>query len=167
MEDNYTNELVQVNDRGTHQIVEMSDETTIQLMQNFANMAIGLAQRIAEDNEAKYKAQVEIMVANIQAKMQEEFHDINVYYNNREKQEEHIDKIITNYQESFKKLTDALISEENEKKVEGIKYALELLSKDVGNNLDRMAKMIESEQHTRLELLRSRARGLFDFFRRR
>ena len=101
MEDNYTNELVEVDGKSGHQPSKESYEATIQMMQNFTGIIIGLAQQAAENNAAKYRAQAEVLIADIQAKMQAELQDINGYYNVREKQEEYFNKIITSYQEQF------------------------------------------------------------------
>lgn len=166
MEDDYTNGLIEMDSISSYEPNKVSYETTVELMQNFTNTVIELSQKITENNEAKYKAQTEIMIADIQAKMQEELQDINGYYNTREKQEEHFHTIITSYQKQFKKLTNKLISEENEKKSENIKYVIETLERTVGEQLNQLANNIASEQNIRLKTLKSRNRGLFGFFRK-
>ncbi|MEZ3516863.1 MAG: hypothetical protein K1W37_16850 [Lachnospiraceae bacterium] len=166
MEDNYTNELVEVDGKSGHQPSKESYEATIQMMQNFTGIIIGLAQQAAENNAAKYRAQAEVLIADIQAKMQAELQDINGYYNVREKQEEYFNKIITSYQEQFKILTNQLIFEDNEKKAVNIKWAIEKLESGVGKMLEQLAESIASEQSTRLEVSKPRNRGLFDFFKR-
>lgn len=166
MEDNYKNELIEANSAGKRKSNEISPEATMQLMQDFTSTVIGLSQQIANNNEAKYRAQAEVMIADIQAKMQEELQSINGYYNIREKQEEHFDKIVTTYQEQFKVLTDQLISEENETKAAKLKWAIEKLESGVGARLDQLAKNIASDQNTRLETSKARSRGLFGFLRK-
>ena len=165
MEDNYTNELVEVDGKSGHQPSKESYEATIQMMQNFTGIIIGLAQQAAENNAAKYRAQAEVLIADIQAKMQAELQDINGYYNVREKQEEYFNKIITSYQEQFKILTNQLIFEDNEKKAVNIKWAIEKLESGVGKMLEQLAESIASEQSTRLEVSKPRNRGLFDFLK--
>lgn len=167
MGDNYANGLIEMNSTGGRQVDEVSYEATLQLMQNFASTVIGLSQQIAENNGAKYRAQAEVMIADIQATMQAEIQDVNGYYNTREKQEDNFNKIITSYQEQFKILTNQLISEENETRAANIRWAIERLQSAVGEQLDRLAKNITSEQNTRLETSDSRSRGLFGFFKRR
>lgn len=168
MGDNYRNDLIEVNNISGRQSYEVSDETTVQLMQNFANTIIGLSQQIAENNGAKYKAQAEVMIANIQATMQAEIQDVNGYYNTREKQEENFNRIITSYQEQFRILTNQLISEENETKAANMRWAIERLQSAVGEQLNQLARNITSEQNTRLEMSNNRnSRGLFGFFKKR
>lgn len=166
MEDNYKNELIEANSAGNRKANEISPEATMQLMQDFTSTVIGLSQQIANNNEAKYKAQAEVMIADIQAKMQSEVQDINGYYNTREKQEEHFDKIVTAYQESFKAFADQLVSAENETKATYLKWLIERLESGMGAELDQLAKNIEREQNTRLETSKSRSRGLFGFLRK-
>nr|WP_300817344.1 hypothetical protein [uncultured Acetatifactor sp.] len=167
MVDDYTNELTEVNCTSGRQPDELSYETTAQMMQNFASTIIGLSQQMAENNGAKYRAQAEVMIANIQATMQAELQDVNGYYNTREKQEENFNKIITSYQEQFKALTNQLISEENETKAANMRWAIERLQSAVGEQMDQLAKNITCEQNTRLETSNSRNRGLFGLFKRR
>ncbi len=165
MEDNYTNELIEVN-TSKSQLNQISGEDTVQLLQDFTGIIIGLSQKIAENNAAKYRAQAEVMIADIQAKMQAELQDVNGYYNTREKQEEHFNKIIMGYQEQFKILTNQLISEENETKAANLRWAIEKLQSGVGEQLDQLAKNIANEQNVRLETSKSRSGGLLGFFRR-
>lgn len=167
MEDNYTNELTEVNSVRIRQPNEVSNETTVQLVENFANFVIGLSQQIADNNEAKYKAQANVMIANIYAKMQEELQDINGYYNIREKQAEQFNEITTHYQDRLKSLTDQYNSEENETKAERIKWSIEKLESGVGELLNQLAKNITSEQNKRLEISKSKNKRTFGFFRKR
>lgn len=166
MEDNYSNELIEVDSTSFDKFNMGADENSLQLMQNFASTIIGLSQQIAENNAAKYKAQAEVMIADIQAKMQEECQEINGYYNLRERQEEHFGNIIASYQEQFNKLTDCLLTAENEVKIDFFKYSIEKLQSGVDIQLEKLAKNIRSEQNTRIENSKSRSKGLFGLFKR-
>ncbi len=165
MEDNYTNELVEVNTSKSQPSL-ISGEDTVQLLQDFTGIIIRLSRQVAENNAAKYRAQAVVMIADIQAKMQTELQDINGYYNIREKQEEHFNAIIMSYQEQFNKLTSELVSAENETKAAYLRYSIEGLQSSVDKLLDQLAKNIASEQNTRLKTSDSRSRGLFGFFRK-
>lgn len=166
MGDNNANELIEVDHAGSGQFNVESGETTVQLMQNFTSTVIGLSKQIAENNEAKFRAQAEVMIAGIRAKMQEEVQDINGYYDKRKQQGETFDSIITEYQRQFKDLTNSLISAENESVAERVKWAIEKLESGVGDKLDKLAGDTLKEQNTRIETSKSRSKGLLGFFRR-
>lgn len=166
MADNYSNELVEVDGTSVSKHNGGTDENTLQLMQNFTSTIIGLSQQVSENNAAKYKAQAEVMIAQIQAKMQEECQDMNGYYNKREQQGASFDRIIVEYQEQLKELTNKLVSAESQFQAELIKFSIEHCESMMMKGLDALANDITGEQNRRLETSKSRSKGLFGFFRR-
>lgn len=166
MEDNYSNEFVGVDSASVIKCDGEPDNNSVQMMQEFVSTVLSLSQHIAENNAAKYRAQAEIIITDIQAKMQEELQDINGYYNTREKQEEHFNTIIMGYQEQFKVLTNQLLSEENETRISNLKWAIERLEHGVGEQLDKLANNIINEQNIRLETSKTRKKRLLGFLKR-
>lgn len=166
MADNYSNELVEVDGTSVSKRNGGTDENTLQLMQNFTSTIIGLSQQVSENNAAKYKAQAEVMIAQIQAKMQEECQDMNGYYNKREQQGASFDRIIMIYQEQLKDLTNAILAGKSESQIGYLKSCVESYERKMSQLLDFLANDITGEQNRRLETSKSRSKGLFGFFRR-
>lgn len=167
MKNKYADELIEVSSTSSHPLNEISGETTVQMMRDFTNVVIGLSQHIAENNEAKYKAQAEVMIAEIQANMQTELKAINSYDERRERLEERFDQYMASYQEQLKLMINQLMSAKNETETAMIENAIDKWKSNIGYALDRIEEKIASEQHEHLEQSKERNRGLFGLFRKK
>lgn len=161
MEDNYyNNEIVEVEDTRVSAENRDISEKSVQMM---ADALINLSLQVAANNEAKFKAQAEVMIKDIEANMQKELFDMKGYYDTRKRQGESFDKIIAAYHQQIDKLTSAMINAQNETIAERIKWSMEETKRMFDGQLNELAGKISGEQETRRQSSKSRRKGLLGF----
>lgn len=161
MEDN--NEIVEfVDTKVSAENGEMS-EKSVQMMADATDALINLSLQVAANNEAKFKAQAEVMIKDIEANMQKELFDMKGYYDTRKQQGELFDKIIAAYHQQIDKLTSAMINAQNETIAERIKWSMEETKRIFDGQLNELAGKISGEQETRRQSSKSRRKGLLGF----
>lgn len=145
--------------------IEVS-EGTIMAMEAFTSTMIGMSQQIAENNAAKYKAQAEVLIEDVKAKMQTELAEIDKYYTTRQQQEKALDDILSDYRQQLNILISDYSNEKDKEMREAKKEAIEMLKDGVGLAINKQMESIHSEQQSRTENSKPRNKGILGFFKR-
>ena len=126
-----------------------------------------MAAQIAQNNAEKYKAQSNVLIAEIEKERQNESEEINRYYDTRMEQERGVRNTVEEYQNRINELWKKVLEAQNEEDRQWYKEVYESEQGALRDLLERQAKMINDEQNTRIENSRPRNKGLFGFLKRK
>lgn len=166
--ENKKNEIVEIenNEVQTFKNNTYSGEDMVNMMSSTISAVERMAEQIAQNNAEKYKAQSNVLIAEIEKERQNESEEINAYCNIRMEQEEHVGRIIEGHQNNINRLWDKAIEAQSD---EERKYCMDLFEverKNINNLLENQMKEINDEQNLRIKNSRPRNKGLFGFLKK-
>lgn len=166
--ENKKNEIVEIenNEVQTFKNNTYSGEDMVNMMSSALSAVERMAEQIAQNNAEKYKAQSNVLIAEIEKERQNESEEINGYYNIRMKQEDKVGNIIEAHQNRINKLWDEAIEAESDEKRKSCIDMFEVERKDLNNLLEKQMEVINNTQNKRIEKSKSRNKGLFGFLKK-
>ena len=162
-------EIIEVENHG---IKEYKNNTySVEDMANVMSSTVStierMAAQIAQNNAEKYKAQSNVLIAEIEKERQNQSEEINRYYDTRMEQERGVRNTVEEYQNRINELWKKVLEAQNEEDRQWYKEVYESEQGALRDLLERQAKMINDEQNTRIENSRPRNKGLFGFLKRK
>ena len=147
---------------------EMNGEDIAHMLGSVVDTIIGLSQKVAEDNAARYQAEADVLIEGLKCQMETEIQEIERYTGIREKQEDSFQKIIDVYNSRFVELLQAG-SEPNidESRREFIIKSMDYLKNTIEMMLNKLSTNISNEQNAHLNTIHTEKRGIFGFLKKK
>lgn len=147
---------------------EINGEDIAHMLGSVVDIIIGLSQKVAEDNAARYQAEADVLIEGLKCRMETEIQEIERYTGIREKQEATFQKIIEIYNSGFDKLLQAG-SEPNidESTREFIIKSRDSLENTIDMMLNKLSTNILNEQNVHLNTIQTEKREIFGFLKKK
>lgn len=147
---------------------EINGEDIMHMLGGVVDTIIGLSQKVAENNVARYQEKAEVLIEELKCRMETEIQEIEKYSGIREKQEENFQKLLDIYNSRFGQLLQAG-SEPNieQSRRKFIIKSMDKLQNTMEMFLNKLSNNILNEQNTHLNTIQKEKKGIFGFLKKR
>lgn len=167
MQDEERNELVRTEESNASTGKSGELESALYAMQSLTSMVAGLSQQVAQNNAEKYRAQAEIVIAEIEKDKETELREIDKYYDTRMQTGADIAKVIADSQAKITDLMKASMNAQNQADRENANMNIQEEREQLKELLATYTDMIREDQNTRIQNSKPRNKGLFGFLKRK